>query len=348
MYVNSIFQTKKVLPVCGVIAGKTTGTFSKFILPVVSGEFSRKWFHFSQNSELISQKSPKFSLPSLLSVDKGKFYSDLDGHGKSRLRDFLKNKYLRMINNKNRRNVKLGISAGLILLLLYILSLIKEKNEGEKHLKLSFGSNIATKYIINIINDPNIEDSLKKLFKRVLTSLVKDDEFSKDWRMGIRNVIKECENEIGQNLTNILKTKIVQDWLYSTTNEIVDYMSRTPEIISKTSSLFSEAFNHEIFTENSKKWLEEFIHNCVINNRKIIHSINHLLIRIFNTKDIQNNLSDLFKDVILNDSTQDYISLAFWNVIRKSIIFPRNWFNGIKNTVNPLKKMDSSKENVGK
>ncbi|CUV04759.1 unnamed protein product [Cryptosporidium hominis] len=353
MYGIKIFQAEKVLPICGIIARKNTRVLTKFAIPVINGEFNKRWFHINQNRELLSQNNSNSSLPLLLSIDKGKFYSDLDGNiKKNKLKDLLKNKYLGIINNNsnnnNRRNIKLGVSAGLISLFLYILSLVKERNENEKHIKSRFGPNIATKYIINVINDPKIEDSLKKLFKRVLTSLVKDDEFTKDWKIGIRHVIKECEDEIGENLTNVLKTKIVQDWLYSTTNEIVDYMSKAPDIISKTSSLFSDAFNHHIFTENSKKWLEEFIHNCVINNKKIIHSINHLLIRIFNTKDIQNNLSDLFKDVILNESTQDYISLAFWNVIRKSVIFPKNWFNGIKSTENPLKKLVNSKENSEK
>ncbi|OII71380.1 uncharacterized protein cubi_00758 [Cryptosporidium ubiquitum] len=342
MYGYSIIQAKKVLPVCGVIVNKNSIRFSKFLFPTINEEISKKWPYFKRNSELLFQKSTNSSL-SLLSINKGKFYSDLY-HKKNRFGDFLSNNYSRIFNDKGKKNVKFGISAGLILLLFYILIVIKEKNENEKYFKSGFSSNIATRYIVNVINDPKIEDSLKKLFKRVLTSLIKDDDFSKDWKVGLRQVIKEFEDEIGQNLTNILKTKIVQDWLYSTTNEIVDYMSKTPEIISKTSSLFSDAFNHQIFTENSKKWLEEFIHNCVINNKKIINSINHLLIRIFNTKDIQNNLSDLFKDVILDDSTQDYISLAFWNVIRKSLIFPKNWFNGIKNTENSTKNIDKSKK----
>lgn len=344
---NSIIQAKKVVPIYGVILKKNSIRFSKFLFPLLYGEINRKWFYFNQNLKLLSQKNTDSSLPLLLSINKGKFYSDLY-HEKNRFKNYLSDKYSRIFDNKNKNNVKFGISAGLISLLLYILSLIKEKNEDEKYFKSGFKPNIATRYIVNIINDPNIEDSLKKLFKRVLTSLIKDDDFSKDWRVGLRQIIKECEDEIGHNLTNVLKTKIVQDWLYSTTNEIVDYMSRTPEIVSKTSSLFSDAFNHQIFTENSKKWLEEFIHNCVINNKKIIHSINHLLIRIFNTKDIQSNLSDLFKDVILNDNTQDYISLAFWNVIRKSLIFPKNWFNGIKSSENSSKIIDKSREKVEK
>ncbi|KAJ1608053.1 hypothetical protein OJ253_2093, partial [Cryptosporidium canis] len=300
----------KILPICGVLAKNGSKTCSKSLVPVMDTIVNRGGL----------------------------------GFGNGRFLDYLRGKYTTTINN-NKGNIRLGVSAGLISLLLYILSMVKEKNNKD-HLKSGFGSNMATKYIVNIINDPNIEDSLKKLIKRVLTSLVKDEDFSKDWRQSLRHIIKECEDEIGQNLTNVLKTKIVQDWLYSTTNEIVDYMSRTPDIISKTSSLFSEAFNHQIFTDNSKKWLEEFIQNCVINNKKIIQSINHLLTRIFNTKDIQNNLSELFKDVILNDSTQDYISLAFWNVIRKSLLFPKNWFNGIKSSENYKQHIDKSKKKV--
>lgn len=338
MYGNSIIQAERCLPICGVLSRACLRTFSRSLIPTMRIGVEKRSTNFRQSSEKVLQEGNLcYSLSPLLSISRTGFHREL-GHRNGRLGDYLERKYSRMSNN-HKNNLKLGVSAGLISLILYILSSAREKNNGRdaKDLRPGFGSNMASKYIVNMINDPNIEDSLKKLFKRVLTSLVKDDDFSKDWRQGIRQLIKECEEEIGQNLTDVLKTKIVQDWLYSTTNEIVDYMSRTPDIISKTSSLFSEAFNHQIFTDNSKKWLEELIQNCVINNKKIIHSINHLLIKIFNTRDIQNNLSDLFRDVILNDSTQDYISLAFWNVVRKSLIFPKNWFNGIKSTENSIK-----------
>ncbi|KAF7457493.1 hypothetical protein HWI79_1924 [Cryptosporidium felis] len=248
--------------------------------------------------------------------------------GRSGFLSFPENDNWRFKQPFNKGGLKLGISASIISMLVYIFFLFKEDKEGCS--KPGQSPNLATKYILSIINDPRIEESLRKLFKKILIGLVKDEDFSKDWRSSIRSIVKQCENDIGQSVTDVLKTKIVQDWLYSTTNEIVEYISRTPEIISKISVLFSDAVNHQIFTENSKKWLEEFIQNCIINNKKVIQSINQLLAGIFNTKEIQGNLSNIFKDVILNENTQDYISLAFWNVIRKSMIFPKNWFNGTK------------------
>ncbi|KAH7648743.1 hypothetical protein FG379_002213 [Cryptosporidium bovis] len=239
------------------------------------------------------------------------------------------------------RNVRLGYTLVVTAIILYLLSLINHYkikiydngfiNTGEFNKNNTSSSNIVVKYIINIFNDPKLEESLKNLVKKILISTIKEcnDESLVNWKLLLKSTINEFENEFGNGIANILKTKAIQEWIYSTVNEVMDYLSKTPEIVSKTSSLFSEAINHKIFTEDSKKWFDEFVKSYIVNNKEILHSFNQLLVNLFNTKETQNNINNIFYQYLSNRNTKEYLNIAIWDVFKNYIFYPKYWFTGV-------------------
>ncbi|KAH8740300.1 hypothetical protein FG386_001575 [Cryptosporidium ryanae] len=249
------------------------------------------------------------------------------------------------------KNAKLGFTLILAVILFYLLNLINNDRMNIYNYKINNGkfsgnninsSNILVKYIIKTFNDPKLEESLKNLIKRILVSIVKEcnDESLVNWKLFLKNILKEFENEIGNGVTNILKTKFIQEWIYSTANEIVDYLNKTPEIVSKTSSLFSEAINHQIFTEDSKKWFDDFVKGYIVNNKEILNSFNQLLTNFFNTKETQNNINNIISQCLLNKNTKEYLNIAIWDVFKNYIIYPKYWFTGVNRQRNEFIKKE--------
>ncbi|KAL7067270.1 hypothetical protein ACR3K2_22540 [Cryptosporidium serpentis] len=176
-----------------------------------------------------------------------------------------------------------------------------------------------------ILENSEFEKLMNNLLERIFIFILNNENIQ-GRSLSFLNKALSDNNNITESLVKILNSEIVQNWLYRTVDEIVDYITTSTEVTEKTALLFSNAINHDIFYDNAQIWCKNIINDHILGDPNIQYNTGNFLTNIIESDDVQKKVVEWVYHTLSRADMQEYLSLAFWDIIKYSIKYPKFWF----------------------
>ncbi|EEA08483.1 uncharacterized protein CMU_003130 [Cryptosporidium muris RN66] len=176
-----------------------------------------------------------------------------------------------------------------------------------------------------ILENSEFEKLINNLLERIFISILNNENIQERSLYFLNKVLSDNKN-ITESLVKILNSEIVQNWLYRTVDEIIDYITTSMEVTEKTALLLFNAINHDIFYDNAQIWCKNIINDHILGDPNIQYNTGNFLTNIIESDDVQKKVVEWIYHILSRADMQEYLSLAFWDIIKYSIKYPKFWF----------------------
>ncbi|OII75947.1 hypothetical protein cand_002780 [Cryptosporidium andersoni] len=168
-----------------------------------------------------------------------------------------------------------------------------------------------------ILVNSEFEKLINNLLERLFIFILNNENIQERSFSFLNKALSENKN-ITESLVKILNSEIVQNWLYRTVDEIIDYITTSTEVTEKTALLLFNAINHDIFYDNAQIWCKNIINDHILGDPNIQYNTE--------SDDVQKKVVEWIYHTLSRADMQEYLSLAFWDIIKYSIKYPKFWF----------------------